>query len=258
MNNCFVIQPFDKDRFDTRYNDIFKPAIETCKLNSYRIDNDPSVSIPIEEIEKNIRNSIVCFAEITTDNPNVWYELGYAIACNKEVVMVCSDERKNDFPFDVRHRNIIKYKTRSTTDYEQLKDNIIKRIQAILKKQSSFQQLSQSSIKKTEGLSNHEITALVSIMSNQYSDDECVWQSTLVNDMNKNGYNQLAVSISIRELQANGLIDIGSEPDINGNFETYFRITGRGQNWIIDNEDKLSLKIEDSEESVQIDEDIPF
>lgn len=76
--------------------------------------------------------------------------------------------------------------------------------------------------------------------------------------MNKNGYNNLAVSISIRELQTNGLIDVGSESDINGNFETYFRITGRGQNWIIDNEDKLSLKIEDSEESVQIDEDIPF
>ncbi len=38
---------------------------------------------------------------------NAMFELGYAIACQKEVILVCSDERKEEFPFDVRHRNII-------------------------------------------------------------------------------------------------------------------------------------------------------
>lgn len=28
MEKCFVIQPFDNDKFDKRVEDIFKPAIE--------------------------------------------------------------------------------------------------------------------------------------------------------------------------------------------------------------------------------------
>lgn len=54
MERCFVIQPFDKDKFDKRYTDIFKPAIEKSGLEAYRIDRDLSVRIPIDEIEKKI------------------------------------------------------------------------------------------------------------------------------------------------------------------------------------------------------------
>lgn len=261
MNNCFVIQPFDKDKFDGRYEDVFKPAIDLCKLNAYRIDKDPSVSVPIEDIEENIRNSVICFAEITTDNPNVWYELGFAIACGKEVVMVCSDERQTNFPFDVRHRNIIQYKTGSPRDYEVLKNNIVSIIQAILKKKSTFQlqQKHQSIVKECEELSGHEITALISIMSNQHSDNECVWWYTLREDMNKNCYNDLAVSIAIRKLESKELIKVGSEPDINGELITYFRTTKRGQEWVLNNEDKLSLIIENSDKNIVSDSgEMPF
>ena len=77
MDKCFVIQPFDNDKFDKRYEDIFKPAIDKAELDPYRVDKDLSVRIPIDEIEQNISDSALCFAEITTDNPNVWYELGF-------------------------------------------------------------------------------------------------------------------------------------------------------------------------------------
>lgn len=259
MKNCFVIQPFDNGKFDNRYEDIFKPAIEACQLNAYRIDEDPGANILIEDIEENIINSSICFAEITTDNPNVWFELGYAIACKKEVVMVCSNERKSNYPFDVRHRNIIEYKTESARDFNQLKDNIIFRIKAILKKHSNLQQLIKVSVKETEGLTNHEITALVSIMSNQHSDSECVWVHTIQQDMNKNGYNDLAVSIAIQKLRLKELIEVGSEPDFNGNLIAYYRITKKGLNWIINNEDKLSLLLDKPGNSyVDDEEEIPF
>ena len=116
MSKCFVIQPFDKGKFDTRYIDIFEPAIRKAEFEPYRIDNDLSVRVPIDEIEKGISESSICFAEITTDNPNVWYELGFAFACDKDVIMVCSDERQGKFPFDIQHRHIITYKTNSTGD----------------------------------------------------------------------------------------------------------------------------------------------
>lgn len=257
MNKCFVIQPFDKGKFDRRYEDIFEPAIISCGLIPYRIDKDPGASILIEDIEKNIIDSRICLAEITTDNPNVWYELGYAIACNKEVVMVCSDERQTSFPFDVRHRNIIQYKTESTRDYKKLENNIKDRIKAILQKQDNFQKISHTVVNEKEGLTNHEITALVSIMSNQFSDGEVVWKYALEKDMHNSGYNNLATSIAIKKLETKKLIEVGSEPDINGNLASYFRITEAGEAWIIANEGNLSLKIENVEEYVESD-DIPF
>ncbi len=257
MNKCFVIQPFDKGKFDRRYEDIFEPAIISCGLIPYRIDKDPGASILIEDIEKNIKDSRICLAEITTDNPNVWYELGYAIACNKEVVMVCSDERQTSFPFDVRHRNIIQYKTESTRDYKELENNIKDRIKAILQKQDNFQKISHTVVNEKEGLTNHEITALVSIMSNQFSDGEVVWKYALEKDMHNSGYNNLATSIAIKKLETKKLIEVGSEPDINGNLASYFRITEAGEAWIIANEGNLSLKIENVEEYVERD-DIPF
>jgi len=56
---------------------------------------------------------------------NVWFELGYAIASLKEVVLVCSSERKTIFPFDVQHRNITRYETESSRDFEKLKEKNI-------------------------------------------------------------------------------------------------------------------------------------
>src|SRR5258708_8751680 len=106
-----------------------------------RVDRDPTVSIPIEDIEAGIRNAEVCLAEITTDNPNVWFELGFAIPSQRDVVLICSSERESRFPFDIQHRSIIRYNTESSSDFEALKDRITERLRAILSKEgASFRQ----------------------------------------------------------------------------------------------------------------------
>ncbi|MGD0540930.1 MAG: hypothetical protein ABSB33_05375 [Tepidisphaeraceae bacterium] len=129
---CFVMQPFDGKKFDRRFKDIFEPAIKAAGMEPYRVDRDPSVDIPIAQIEKGIGESLACFAEITTDNPNVWYELGYATASGKPTCLVCSTERKTDFPFDVRHRGIIKYDVGSPSDFHRLRRQITSRLKAVL------------------------------------------------------------------------------------------------------------------------------
>src|ERR1700690_3724852 len=104
MPKCFVIQPFDSGKYDKRFDEVFKPAIEAADLEAYRADRDPEVEVPIEGIEEGIRSAAICVADITTDNPNVWYELGFAFATGRPVVMVCSTERtSNKFPFDIQH-----------------------------------------------------------------------------------------------------------------------------------------------------------
>jgi len=115
-----MIQPFDQGKFDRRYKDIFKPAIEKAGFEADRVDEDPSVTVVIDRIEKGINDASVCLAEITTDNANVWFELGYALARNKPVVMICEKHARTRFPFDVQHRNILEYDTGSPSDYEEL------------------------------------------------------------------------------------------------------------------------------------------
>lgn len=119
MATCFVIQPFDSGKFDKRYDDVYKPAIEAAGLEAYRVDRDPKVEIPIEAIEDGIRNAAICLADITADNPNVWYELGYTFAADRPVVMVCSEETVNP-KIPIRH---------STQDGHQLQIRGSKRFQ---------------------------------------------------------------------------------------------------------------------------------
>jgi len=143
MKKCFVIQPFDGGKFDKRYKDIFAPAIKDANLEPYRVDEDYSVQIPIQDIEKGIRDSLICLVDITLDNPNVWYELGYAFSLGKPVVLVCSDERTSKFPFDIQHRSIIRYSSASLSDYNKLKNNITSRLKAYLSNPDKIQEISE-------------------------------------------------------------------------------------------------------------------
>lgn len=100
MNQCFVIQPFD-ERNDKLYDEVYKEALEEAGVEPYRVDQDPTVAIPIDDIEQNIRASAICLADITTNNPNVWYELGFAFAVDRPVVMTCANGRSGPLPFDI-------------------------------------------------------------------------------------------------------------------------------------------------------------
>lgn len=77
------MQPFDGSKFDKRFDDVLAPAITAADLEPYRVDRDPGVTIPIEDIQSGIESSPACLADITADNPNVWFELGYAIASRR-------------------------------------------------------------------------------------------------------------------------------------------------------------------------------
>ena len=121
---CFVIQPFDNGKFDRRYREIIKPAIESCGLSPYRVDEDYKIDVPVSAIQSGILNASVVIAEISTDSPNVWFEIGYAFALSKQVILLCSDERTTRIPFDVRHRNFLRYQTQSPSDFVQYRERL--------------------------------------------------------------------------------------------------------------------------------------
>jgi hypothetical protein len=126
MARCFVIQPFDSDKFDIRYKETFKPAIEAAGFEPYRVDEDFSVLVPIDDIEKGIREAKVCFAEISMDNVNVWYEIGYANAFEKPVVMVCEKKARLKMPFDIQQRTITYYDCETASGFERAKMTLLR------------------------------------------------------------------------------------------------------------------------------------
>ena len=244
MRRCFVMQPFDGGTFDKRYEDVYAPAIQDADLEPYRVDRDPSVSIPIDDIESGIRNSEICLADITTDNPNVWFELGFAIAVPIEVVLVCSDERNTRFPFDVQHRNILRYKTESTSDFDKLRSEIAERIQGLLEKERTIGRISNlPPIADAEGLSQHEFVALVTVMQNRMSPEDVVSTYTIKEDMNRAGFNDLGVSLALQGILDKGMvtstIETVWEEDIR---YTAYSVTEEGVRWLMRNQDKLVLK----------------
>lgn len=245
MSRCFVMQPFDGGAFDKRYDDVFVPAIAEAGLEPYRVDRDPSVGIPIDDIESGIRNSELCLAEITTNNPNVWFELGYAMAVPKEVVLVCSEERKSKFPFDVQHRSIITYKTESPQDFLQLKEKITNRIKAVLRKASEIDKAAIiSPVADTEGLSPHELVALVIIMQNSFISEDGVSAYKIKEDMNNAGFTDIAVSIALKILLQKGMIITSSKTDFHGNEWTVYNVTPVGDDWLLRNQHLLTLREE--------------
>jgi len=245
MRKCFVMQPFDGGVFDKRYESVFSPAISAAGVEPYRVDRDPSVSVPIQEIENGIRDAEICFADITTDNPNVWFELGFALAIPREVVLVCSDERKTRYPFDVQHRSIIKYNTGAPQDFDQLKENITKRIQAVLKKNEELGRIiNRPVVKDTEGLNQHELVALVTIMQNSFLSNGYVSGFQVRNDMNKAGFTNIAVSIALKTLTTKGMVDSGIEQDQNGEPYAVYKATDKGEEWLVTNQEKLTLTAE--------------
>lgn len=162
------------------------------------MDQDPKVSIPIQDIESGIRQAQICLAEITLDNPNVWFELGYAIACNKEVMLICSDARTTKFPFDVQHRTIIKYSTGSPSDFDALKSSITAKIKAYVEKSETLATVEMSQLATpTEGFAEHEIVALAAVAQGLYHENDHAAMSQIHRDMEASGYTRVASTFAI-------------------------------------------------------------
>ena len=61
----------------------------------------------MDQVWQGINAAKVLVAELTTRNPNVFYELGLAHAMKKPVVLVSA--REEDVPFDLQHIRVIYY-----------------------------------------------------------------------------------------------------------------------------------------------------
>lgn len=260
MATCFVIQPFDAGPFDKRFEDTIEPAIRAAGLEPYRVDKDPSAVIPVERIEDAIRRSQACVADITTNNPNVWYELGFAIAAGKPVVLISQDQPEKKFPFDVQHRHIIRYRTESASDFQKLHDEIVSRLVATMQREEQIELAAKpSSVADIQGLSPHELVALVAVTENLSTPGGSVTAYSVRDDMERAGFTRVAVTLGLRSLQQKQFVEEFEDSDFNGNEFMAYRLTEKGWEWLMKNQHTLVLKRPSKQASVpNDDDDVPF
>jgi len=106
-DTCFVVMPFAEPH-GSYYSKIYEPAIRKAGLKPVRADSEIfGAGKVMDQIWSGINAAKVLVAELTTKNPNVFYELGLAHTLRKPVVLVSSNE--DDVPFDLHHIRVIYY-----------------------------------------------------------------------------------------------------------------------------------------------------
>lgn len=106
-DSCFVMMPFAEPH-GAYYSKIYEPAIRKAGLSPVRADSEIfGTGKIIDQVWGGISKAKVLVAELTTRNPNVFYELGMAHALKKPVVLISANEQ--DVPFDLKHIRVIYY-----------------------------------------------------------------------------------------------------------------------------------------------------
>lgn len=106
LPSIFTVMPFSSELDDVYYLGIREIAKE-LKCSCERVDEIEFVDGILEKIYDSISNSKIIIAEVTSPNPNVFYEIGYAHALEKPVILITKDI--STAPFDIRGFNHIIY-----------------------------------------------------------------------------------------------------------------------------------------------------
>jgi len=131
---AFVIMQFTSE-FDTLYNEVIKPTIESYNIECIRGDNIYTNGLILNDIEKYIQESFFIVADITPNNPNVFYEVGYAHAIRKPLILLCDSDKRENLPFDISGFRTIMYSD-SIAGKTKIEERLKKHLEHIVKQKS--------------------------------------------------------------------------------------------------------------------------
>lgn len=102
----FVLMPFS-EQFTDVYEVGIKAACREAGAYCERLDEQIFVENMLERVYNQIAKADIIVADMTGKNPNVFYEVGYAHALNKRVILLT--QNADDIPFDLKHYPHIVY-----------------------------------------------------------------------------------------------------------------------------------------------------
>ncbi|MCM1263238.1 MAG: hypothetical protein NC313_11015 [Butyrivibrio sp.] len=119
----FIAMSFDNSMEKARK--AISDAIKSCGYDPMLIDNKEHNNQIVPEIYKEISDSKFVIADLTGQRGGVYYEAGYAVAKDKNLILSCKEGENPHF--DVAQINTIFWK-----DEQDLKERLIKRIEATI------------------------------------------------------------------------------------------------------------------------------
>jgi len=94
---CFAVMQFTED-FNIK--DVIHPVCESYGYKVIRGDDFYTSGQIMEDVTQSIRSAALIIADVTPDNANVFYEVGYAHAIGKPTILL-SDRKRERLPFDI-------------------------------------------------------------------------------------------------------------------------------------------------------------
>ena len=85
---AFVSMPFDPV-FDDRFHYGIAPPLHNAGLVCERLDEVSFTGDIVQAMERRIQNAKIVVADISTANPNVYLEVGYAWAARRPTILLC-------------------------------------------------------------------------------------------------------------------------------------------------------------------------
>lgn len=233
LKTCFVIQRFDGGVYDKRYRETFAPAIERGGAKAIRADEVLGTRPVVEKIEDGLKSADVAFAEVSEDNPNVFLELGFALALNIPTVIVCDKARRQRLPFDIAHRPVTFYATDAQSDYEKIGQDIEKAISAALLENSNTsptlpnQQLLGAEIDDVKGTC---LTALLD-RSLRSAMGATLWE--IQKEVSSAGISERMTALAIASLMHDELIDRNELTDQDGDSYNSYSLSHSGTKYLL-------------------------
>ena len=114
---CFLVMGYGKKTdykrgrtidLDKTYNNILKPLIEELGMECVRSDEIIHSGIIDKPMFNQLISADIVIADISTYNPNAFYELGVRHALKPYTTIIISED-KLEYPFDIQHSVIYKY-----------------------------------------------------------------------------------------------------------------------------------------------------
>jgi hypothetical protein len=117
---CFVIMPFSttskihtKEYWDCHFKHLLKPIIESCNdLEAFR--SEPLRQDILRQIINDLVFSPIVVADLTDNNPNVYWELGVRQSFRHSTITIA--EESSMIPFDMASKGILFYSSEESEE----------------------------------------------------------------------------------------------------------------------------------------------
>lgn len=124
----FVVMQFTEE-YNKLYEEVILPISQSLGFDCIRADEFYTSTPILKDIISSIEESTAIIAEITPDNPNVFYEIGYAHAIKKPTILLC-DKRREKLPFDISGFRTLFYEN-SIGGKSKIEKSLIKYLESI-------------------------------------------------------------------------------------------------------------------------------